>query len=91
MTFKDLDFQPHKVSPKTGIQASIKLGNGKILSVIAGEGFYSNSREGIRKPASSPDDVASFEIAVIDEVNPNFEVLGWQSREDINKIIKNNE
>jgi hypothetical protein len=91
MTFKNLNFVPHKGDPKGGIQASLKLGNGKILSVVAGEGLYSTSRDGVKKPVVDVNHVSSFEVAIIDEVNPNFEVLGWQSREDINRIIQENE
>ena len=91
MEFKNLNFTEHKTSPNTGIQASVILGNGKILSVVAGLGFYSTSKEGPKKPATNPNDVSSFEVAIIDEITPNFEVLGWQSREDINRIIQENE
>jgi len=91
MTFKNLNFVPHSANPKGGIQASLRLGNGKILSVVAGEGLYSTSKDGVRAAVTNPDDVASFEVAIIDQQNPDFEVLGWQSREDINQIIKDNE
>ena len=91
MAFKNLNFVPHKGDPKGGIQASLKLGNDKILSVVAGRGLYSISKDGVRAAVTDEADVSSFEVAIIDETNPNFEVLGWQSREDINKIIIDNE
>lgn len=90
MTFENLNFVPHVANPKGGIQASLKLGNGKILSVVAGEGLYSTSKEGVKARATNEADVSSFEVAVIDPKDPDFLVLGWQSREDINKIIQNN-
>jgi len=91
MTFKNLNFVPHSANPKGSIQASLRLGNGKILSVVAGENLYSTSKDGVRKAVTDPNDVASFEVAVIDESQPDFNVLGWQSREDINQIILDNE
>lgn len=91
MTFKNLNFVPHRANAKGGIQASLTLGNGKILSVVAGEGLYSTSKNGVRAAVTDEADVSSFEVAVIDEKDPDFEVLGWQSREDINRIIQENE
>ena len=38
--FKNLYFKPHSATKK-GIVANLTMGNGKILSVVAGPGFYS--------------------------------------------------
>ena len=38
--FKNLYFKPHRATKK-GIVANLTMGNGKILSVVAGPGFYS--------------------------------------------------
>lgn len=89
-TFDDLIFEPHKAAPKTGIQASLELGNGKILSVIAGKGFYSSGKEGVRETVTKVEDASTFEVAILDPIHPDIDVVGWQSREDINEIIKNN-
>ena len=84
-SFKNLVFVSHPMNPEKSIMAKYRFDNGKEISIVAGEGLYSNSREGIRKSVSSPDDVASFEVMFDGEVN------GWQSREDINKIFEANE
>ena len=93
MTFKDLKFKPHKVIPKKGIQAKLEIKPNVFLSVIAGEGFYSTAKgTGVRGAVTSEKDVASFEVGWIDENLPEdkqqWEVIGWQSRNDINKLIK---
>ena len=93
MTFKDLKFKPHKVIPKKGIQAKLEIKPNVFLSVIAGEGFYSTAKgTGVRGAVTSEKDVASFEVGWIDENLPEdkqqWEVVGWQSRNDINKLIK---
>lgn len=81
--FDNLVFVDH---PRlNGIMAKYRFNNGKELSIVAGEGLYSNSRDGIRAAVDNPDDVASFEVMF------DGEVTGWQSREDINEIFKANE
>ena len=82
--FKNLVFVSHPMNPTKSIMAKYRFDNGKEISVVAGEGLYSNSREGIRKPVTSPEDVASFEVMF------DGEVTGWQSREDINKLMLEN-
>lgn len=83
--FKNLVFVSHPMNPEKAIMAKYVFDNGKVISIVAGEGLYSNSREGLRKPVTNPDDVASFEVMF------DGEVTGWQSREDINKIFEQNE
>ena len=94
-TFKDLEFKQHKSG--NGIGAVMTFDNGNILSVVAGQSFYSNPREDL-------DDVDlfdSFEVAVLrrDVVgwsdfvtkefvpNANDDVLGWQTRGEINTLM----
>jgi hypothetical protein len=84
MTFKNLNFEDHPVIPDA-IQATAVCDNGKRISVVAGVGLYSTSRAGVRKRANNVEDVSSFEVMVGDG-----EVVGWQSREQINEILKEN-
>lgn len=92
MNFNDLDFTIREGIG--GIHAKMEFANGNVLSVIAGSGMYSSPRENL----NSPDDFESFEIAIF---APNGDwatrswfpdlhddVMGWQSREEINSIIE---
>ena len=90
--FKDISWKLHSLDKKS-IQGIIEFDSGLELSVIAGAKFYS-SRIGDVKPHHSK--FASFEVAVLDEdgkfitekfTDENNEVIGWQSREDIDAII----
>jgi len=92
-TFNDLEFELHPVTKK-GIRASLELKPNVFISVVAGEGFYSTSRKGVRAECTKVEDASSFEVAIIDENLPEdqqeWEVSGWQSRDDINKLIIEN-
>ena len=92
-TFDDLKFEVHPVTKK-GIRATLELKPNVFISVIAGSGFYSSSKNGVRGPVTKVEDALSFEVAIIDENMPEdeqgWEVLGWQSKEDINKLIIEN-
>lgn len=83
--FKNLVFVSHPMNPTKAIMAKYRFDNGKELSIVAGEGLYSNSRDGIRAAVDNVEDVASFEVMF------NEEVTGWQTREDIDKIFEANE
>ena len=86
-TFKDLIFKSHP-STRIGIQAVLSLNENIDLSVVAGEGFYSTIRKeakGMEYPDSNS--FSSFEVGIITN-NESIDVIGWQSREDINNIIK---
>ena len=94
-TFRNLKFRPKKYDKKC-IGASLELKPKVFLSVVAGPGLYS-SPGGIGKNREDFDDYpdsnefTSFECAVIDEnLDDEFQewqVKGWQTREDINKLI----
>jgi hypothetical protein len=89
-TFKDIIFKQHKVG-KGSIQGLLMLDNGIELSVVAGTGMYSAGKNGVREAVDNVKDVSSFEVAVFDqdgEFIGGDMVLGWQSREDINELIK---
>jgi hypothetical protein len=88
-TFKDLVFK-NKLG---GIRARMDFDNGFFLSVVAGEFAYSTPR----KDKDSPDDFASFEVAVF-APNGHFtreffpedypdDVLGYQDRDQINALM----
>ena len=90
--FKDISWKLHSLDKKS-IQGIIEFDNGVELSVIAGAKFYS-SKIGDAAPHHSK--FASFEVAVLDKdgkfitekfSNEDTEVIGWQSREDIDAII----
>ena len=83
--FKNLVFVSHPMNPDKAIMAKFRFDNGKELSIVAGEGLYSNSRDGIKAAVNDVKDVASFEVMF------DGEVEGWQSREDIDKIFEANE
>ena len=89
-TFKDITFKPHKVG-KGSIRGLLMLDNGIELSIVAGTGMYSAGKTGVRGAVDNVEDVSSFEVAVFDqdgEFIGGDMVLGWQSREDINELIK---
>ena len=92
-TFNDLKFELHPVTKK-GIRASLELKPNVFISVVAGEGFYSTSRKGVRAECTKVEDASSFEVAIIDENlsegEQEWEVSGWQSRDDINKLMVEN-
>ena len=91
--FKNIDWKFHPLDKKS-IQGVIEFNNGLLLSVVAGAKFYS-SKIGDAAPHHSK--FASFEVAVLDSdgnfitgkftKDVNDEVIGWQSREDIDAII----
>jgi len=89
-TFKDLVFHSN---PSGGINSRTDFDNGFSISVIAGGMAYSTPRE----DKNSPDDFASFEVAVFapdgDWATKQFvpdhsdDVLGWQNRGQINALM----
>ena len=86
MKFENLVFIKHPNDYMEGLMAKYRFDNGKELSVVAGNNLYCTTRYGNRKggPMLEVEDVASFEVMI------GKEVIGWQSREDINNIIKEN-
>ena len=92
-TFNDLKFKTHPVT-KNGIHASLELKPNVFISVVAGEGFYSGGKNGVRGPVTKLEEATTFEVAIIDENEPDefqeWQVNGWQSRDDINKLMVEN-
>ena len=66
-TFKDVTFKQHKLG-KGHIQGLLMLDNGIELSIVAGSGMYSTSKNGARAAVNNVKDVASFEVAVINKM-----------------------
>jgi hypothetical protein len=92
MTFKDLKFKPHKVTPKSGIQATLEVKPQVFISVIAGDGFYSTAKgTGVRGAVTSEKNVSTFEVGIIDESidedKQEWDVRGFQNREEINELL----
>jgi len=89
-TFNDIQFFP---SMGTNLKSNTKFDNGFELSVVAGEFAYSTPRE--QNP--DPDFFSEFEVAVFNDrgeftreffpEDHNDDVMGWQSRADINTIM----
>ena len=88
--FKDLVFHANRTG---GVNSRMDFDNGFSISVIAGGIAYSTPRE----DNTDPDFFSAFEVAVFTpdgeftreffpEDNDN-DVLGWQSRADINTIM----
>ena len=91
-TFKDITFKQHKLG-KGNIRGLLTLDNGVELSIVAGTGMYSAGKTGVRGPVDNVKDVSSFEVAIFDQDGNFIEddhdmVFGWQSREDIDKLIQ---
>lgn len=84
MKFKNLGFIQHP-STRKAIMAQVFTNEGKRISIVCGEGMYSTSRAGNRAECDSVEDAASFEV-MIGDADP----IGWQSREDIDKILAEN-
>ena len=88
ITFDNLLFLDHpnvKKAIMTQIKGLKKKG-GKTISIVCGEGMYSSSRAGNRAECQRVEDASSFEVLV----EGDDDVRGWQSREDINKILAEN-
>ena len=90
LIFEDLVFE----KKFGGVGVAHTFDNGITISVQAGSGNYSTPREDL----TSSDQFSSFEVAIWDEdgdwitkeffPDNNDDVIGWQSREDINNLIE---
>jgi len=80
-TFNDIKWKTHQLG-KGYIQGLISLDSGAELSIVAGKGLYSLPREA----GNSHEDFNKFEVLIFNE--KENEPLGWQSRKDIDNLIK---
>lgn len=87
--FKDIEFKPHPHG--FGVQGILKV-NGHTLSVVAGEGLYSEPRKNLKSPTAFD----SFEVGIFNDrgdfVTNDFlpigdDIAGWQTREMIDMIL----
>ena len=85
MNFKNLSFIDHP-NINDGIMAQVICNNGKRVSVVAGKGMYSTSKSGVKQACNEVKDALTFEVFVEGE----DDVRGWQSREQIDLILKEN-
>jgi len=92
-TFDDIEWKKHQLGPGF-IQGLLMLDSGIELSIVAGSGMYCSSKEGACKPVDimNIDEILSFEVAIFNDdgflEEMDNEVLGWQSREEIDILIK---
>ena len=84
MTFDNLVFLKHPNDAFEGLMAKYRFDNGKELSVVAGNNLYCTTRYGNRKggPLLEVSDVLSWEVMI------GGRVEGWQTKDQINEIIK---
>ena len=87
MTFDNLVFIKHPNDFFEGLMAKYRFDNGKEISVVAGNNLYCITRYGNRKggPMLEVEDVIKWEVLV-----DGSEVEGWQTKDQINEIIKKN-
>ena len=85
-SFQDLKFNAHAVKAD-GVQARLDLGNGLQISVVAMKdkdqsfgGLYGNASKGTYEVAVFRND-SMIPLALYDDV------LGWQTKDDINKLM----
>ena len=88
-TFDDLEFKRHAVKAD-GVQARLGLGNDLELSVVAMKdkdqsfgGLYGNASKGTYEVAVFGNNHSMIPLASYDDV------LGWQTKDDINKLMDN--
>jgi hypothetical protein len=79
-TFKNIYWRKHKICE--GIQGNLILDSGLEMSIVAGENLYCTPRTS----GKSYKDFVSYEV-LIWGVNDN-EPFAYQSKNDINKLIK---
>ena len=94
--FKDLEFNIHPWT-RRGVHATVDTSKGISISVAAGHGLHSTPG-GIHKDEEefkldpTEADFSSFEVGIKDRSLPiqeqEWEIFGWQSREEIDKILE---
>tara|TARA_B100000780_G_scaffold276569_1_gene245404 strand:+ start:472 stop:741 length:270 start_codon:yes stop_codon:yes gene_type:complete len=85
MKFNELIFKNHFSAPGEAIQATAKFPNDVEVSIVAGRGLYSTPG-GFEGSVNNETKVSSFEVGIFRQ-DDAVEILGWQSREDIELIF----
>ena len=84
MKFSDLQFNPHKNYPDTGVQSKHFFENGYCVSVVSFPGSY-GFRDGLYESAVLKGTEEDWEICY-DTVLTN-DVLGYQSEEEVEVLL----
>jgi len=90
--FDDIEWKKHQLG-EGFIQGLLMLDGGVELSIVAGRSMYCSSKDGVGKPVDimKIDEIVSFEVCIFGDDNfqtpMDDEVIGWQSREDIDSLI----
>jgi hypothetical protein len=82
-TFNDLIFTKHSNCMDGGVQSKLVLDNNITLSVVGGSyGLYGDGKETFEVGAWHNDSKDWIRLSEYDDV------IGWQSKDDINQIIQ---
>ena len=81
-TFNDLIFTKHPNGIDGAVQATLVLDNNITLSVVGGAGLYGDGTESFEVGAWHNDSNDWIRLSDYDDV------IGWQSKEDIDQIIQ---
>ena len=84
MNFSDLQFNPHKNYPDTGVQAKHFFDNGYGVSVVSFPGSY-GFRDGLYESAVLKGTEEDWEICYDSVITDD--VLGYQSEEEVEVLL----
>ncbi len=85
MKFRNLGFIQHP-HIKDAIMTQVFTDGGTRISIVCGKDMYSSSKDGNKAECQRVEDAILFEVLVDGE----DDIRGWQSREDIDKILTEN-
>ena len=85
MKFSDLQFNPHKNYPDTGVQAKHFFDNGYGVSVVSFPGSY-GFRDGLYESAVLKGTEEDWEICYDSVITDD--VLGYQSEEEVEDLLR---
>ena len=87
-TFSDLEFNDHPNNPD-GIQAILSLGNNLSISVVSMKGKETEFGSLYGSVLAGTYEVAVFHNGSMIPLSPFDDVLGWQTEDDLNKLMAN--
>ena len=85
MKFSDLQFNPHKNYPDTGVQAKHFFDNGYGVSVVSFPGSY-GFRDGLYESAVLKGTEEDWELCYNSVITDD--VLGYQSEEEVEDLLR---